>query len=69
MLSTPFLTLFWWTYVVLMGLLGLTTALVAGQALARGALADGIVAALLTGVCAALCGLADETRRALPRER
>lgn len=66
---TGFFRSFWMIFVGLMGLHGLSLAIVAGGSLAGGEWVIGALAAVLALVCAVLCGAADDCRRALAAPR
>lgn len=68
MLATQFFRFFWLTYIALLGLLGLSLAMLAGELWATGRIAAALAATLMGVACALLCGLADETRRSLPSD-
>ena len=65
MLSAQFFRFFWLTFIAIMALLGVAIAMLAGSLLARGDLAGTATAVALTAACALLCGIAEDTRRAL----
>ena len=68
-MSTMFFRAFWMIFVALMGLHGLSLAIVAGSSFSAGEWVIGVVAAMLAVLCAMLCGAADDCRRALAAHR
>jgi hypothetical protein len=63
MLPTTFFTCFWLTLIGMMGMLGLTGAILAGAALRSGELGAGMTATVLTLACGLVCGIAQDAWR------
>ncbi len=58
-----FFRTFWVLFIGLIGLLGLALAMTAGMALAGGSMPSFVVATMMTGACAVLCGAAHTSLR------
>ncbi len=69
MLSGRIFQMFWIVFIGLIGMLGLTLAMTAGVAFAQHSYATALVATLLTGVCALMCGEAQASLRAVSSGR
>ena len=69
MLSANFFVCFWLTFIGLVAMLGLSTAMLAGASLRSGEIAAGITATVLTLACGLVCGIAQDTCRSLKHKR
>ena len=69
MLSANFFVCFLLTFISLMAMLGLSTAMLAGVSLRSGEIPAGITATVLTLACGLVCGIAQDTCRSLKHKR
>lgn len=67
--GAQFFRFFWMTYIALIGMLGLSMAMMAGSLWASASIGAAATATVLGLVCALMCGVADDARRALDSDQ